>query len=151
VLVAIIGLGLIGGSIGLALRQGKKSGWEIVGYSRRQEAVANALSNSATTMRFLGGLLVSQPFLSVITGDASLRNRPMGRLIVPLKLMGAEIWGRRQDSFAHLVVTDGSQFGEPEKFNFLAAFEQPLNSPQLSRPGRHQPSSLLSGFRSYSP
>ena len=44
-LVTIIGLGLIGGSIGLALRQGAKPGWEIVGYSRRQETVANALSS----------------------------------------------------------------------------------------------------------
>jgi prephenate dehydrogenase len=47
VLVTIIGLGLIGGSIGLALRQGKKPAWEIVGYSRRQETVANALSSGA--------------------------------------------------------------------------------------------------------
>jgi len=47
VLVTIIGLGLIGGSIGLALRQGKRPGWEIVGYSRRQETVANALSLGA--------------------------------------------------------------------------------------------------------
>jgi len=44
VLVAIIGLGLIGGSIGLALRQGRKSKWEIVGHSRRRETVAKALS-----------------------------------------------------------------------------------------------------------
>jgi prephenate dehydrogenase len=47
VLVTIIGLGLIGGSIGLALRQGKKPGCEVVGYSRRQETVANALSLGA--------------------------------------------------------------------------------------------------------
>jgi prephenate dehydrogenase len=47
VLVTIIGLGLIGGSIGLALRQGKRSGWEIVGYSRRQETVAKASSSGA--------------------------------------------------------------------------------------------------------
>jgi 3-phosphoshikimate 1-carboxyvinyltransferase len=60
--------------------------------------------NSATTMRLLGGLLASQPFLSVITGDASLRNRPMGRLIEPLRLMGAEVWGRGRDSFAPLVI-----------------------------------------------
>jgi 3-phosphoshikimate 1-carboxyvinyltransferase len=60
--------------------------------------------DSATTMRLLGGLLASQPFLSVITGDASLRNRPMGRLIEPLRLMGAEIWGRGRDSFAPLVI-----------------------------------------------
>jgi 3-phosphoshikimate 1-carboxyvinyltransferase len=60
--------------------------------------------NSATTMRLLGGLLASQPFLSVITGDASLRNRPMGRLIEPLRLMGAEVWGRGRDSSAPLVI-----------------------------------------------
>jgi prephenate dehydrogenase len=47
VLVAIVGLGLIGGSIGLALRQGKKSRWEIVGYSRRRQTVARALSLGA--------------------------------------------------------------------------------------------------------
>jgi len=47
VLVAIIGLGLIGGSIGLALRRGKKSSWEVVGYSRRQETATNALSLGA--------------------------------------------------------------------------------------------------------
>jgi len=60
--------------------------------------------DSATTMRLLGGLLSSQPFLSVITGDASLRSRPMGRLIEPLRLMGAEVWGRGRDSFAPLVI-----------------------------------------------
>ncbi len=46
-LVAIIGLGLIGGSIGLALRQGKRSSWEIVGHSRRRKTVAKALSIGA--------------------------------------------------------------------------------------------------------
>jgi prephenate dehydrogenase len=47
VLVTIIGLGLIGGSIGLALRQGKKSSWEVVGHSRRHETAAKALSIGA--------------------------------------------------------------------------------------------------------
>jgi 3-phosphoshikimate 1-carboxyvinyltransferase len=67
---------------------------------------ANVLDarNSATTMRLLGGLLASQPFLSVITGDSSLRNRPMDRLIEPLRLMGADVSGRGQDSFAPLVI-----------------------------------------------
>jgi 3-phosphoshikimate 1-carboxyvinyltransferase len=67
--------------------------------------------NSATTMRLLGGLLASQPFLSVITGDDSLRNRPMGRLIEPLRLMGAEVWGRGGDSFAPLVIKGGKLRG----------------------------------------
>ncbi len=77
-----------------------------------QEAV-NVLDaeNSATTMRLLGGLLVGQPFLSVITGDTSLRNRPMGRLIEPLRLMGADIWGRGQDSFAPLIIKGGKLRG----------------------------------------
>jgi prephenate dehydrogenase len=47
VLVTIIGLGLIGGSIGLALRQGKNSGWEVVGHSRHRETVDKALSMGA--------------------------------------------------------------------------------------------------------
>jgi prephenate dehydrogenase len=47
VLVTIIGLGLIGGSIGLALRQGKKSSWEVVGHSRRRDTVDKALGMGA--------------------------------------------------------------------------------------------------------
>ncbi len=46
-LVTIVGLGLIGGSIGLALRKGKSSSWEVVGHSRRTEIAANALSMGA--------------------------------------------------------------------------------------------------------
>jgi 3-phosphoshikimate 1-carboxyvinyltransferase len=70
---------------------------------KEADNVLNA-QNSATTMRLLGGLLAGQSFLSVITGDASLRKRPMGRLIEPLRWMGAEIWGRGRDSFAPLVI-----------------------------------------------
>ncbi|MCK4723554.1 MAG: 3-phosphoshikimate 1-carboxyvinyltransferase, partial [Dehalococcoidia bacterium] len=65
--------------------------------------VLNA-GNSATTMRLLSGALVAQPFLSILSGDVSLRSRPMKRLIEPLRLMGAEIYGRDEDSFAPLVI-----------------------------------------------
>ena len=50
--------------------------------------------NSGTTMRLLSGILAAHPFASVVTGDASLMNRPMGRVIVPLELMGARIESR---------------------------------------------------------
>ena len=50
--------------------------------------------NSGTTMRLISGLLSTQPFFSVLTGDDSLRSRPMGRIISPLKQMGANINGR---------------------------------------------------------
>jgi 3-phosphoshikimate 1-carboxyvinyltransferase len=63
--------------------------------------------NSATTMRLLAGLLAAQPFLSIITGDDSLRSRPMERLIQPLRLMGAEIWGRQGDSLAPIAIRGG--------------------------------------------
>lgn len=46
-LVTVIGLGLIGGSIGLALRQGKRSTWKIVGYSRRKQTIESALARGA--------------------------------------------------------------------------------------------------------
>lgn len=65
--------------------------------------VLNA-GNSATTMRLLSGVLAAQPFLSIISGDASLRSRPMKRLIEPLQLMGAEIYGRSNNSLAPLVI-----------------------------------------------
>jgi 3-phosphoshikimate 1-carboxyvinyltransferase len=47
--------------------------------------------NSGTTMRLLAGILAGQPFTTTITGDESLRNRPMLRVAEPLRLMGAEI------------------------------------------------------------
>jgi 3-phosphoshikimate 1-carboxyvinyltransferase len=47
--------------------------------------------NSGSTMRMLAGLLAGQPFSTTITGDASLRRRPMRRVAVPLERMGARI------------------------------------------------------------
>jgi len=60
--------------------------------------------NSATTVRLLAGLLAAQPFVSVITGDESLRSRPMARLIQPLRLMGADVWARGFDSLAPVAI-----------------------------------------------
>lgn len=50
--------------------------------------------NSGTTARLLLGVLAGQPFWSVLTGDDSLRRRPMGRVADPLRLMGAHVVGR---------------------------------------------------------
>jgi len=47
--------------------------------------------NSGTTMRLLSGVLAGQPFPATLTGDASLRRRPMQRIITPLRQMGAMI------------------------------------------------------------
>jgi len=63
--------------------------------------------NSGTTMRLLAGLLAGRPFLSVLTGDESLRARPMARIIEPLRQMGAQVWGRNNDTLAPLVIMGG--------------------------------------------
>ncbi|MFQ5803038.1 MAG: 3-phosphoshikimate 1-carboxyvinyltransferase [Candidatus Methylomirabilales bacterium] len=63
--------------------------------------------NSGTTIRLLAGMLSGQPFLSILTGDASLRRRPMDRVVLPLRQMGAEIWGRARDTLPPLAVRGG--------------------------------------------
>lgn len=48
--------------------------------------------NSGTTMRLLSGVLAATDFTSTLTGDSSLRRRPMKRIVEPLMLMGAQIF-----------------------------------------------------------
>ena len=67
--------------------------------------------NSGTTMRLVSGLLAGQPFFSIITGDQSLRSRPMDRIVKPLREMGAEVMGRSQDSMAPLAIRGGNLHG----------------------------------------
>src|SRR5207245_5733762 len=47
--------------------------------------------NSGTTMRLLAGILAGENFRSTLTGDESLRSRPMQRIIEPLEMMGARV------------------------------------------------------------
>ncbi|MGN0330529.1 MAG: 3-phosphoshikimate 1-carboxyvinyltransferase [Kineothrix sp.] len=47
--------------------------------------------NSGTTTRLISGILAAQPFETILTGDASIRKRPMRRIIEPLAMMGADI------------------------------------------------------------
>jgi 3-phosphoshikimate 1-carboxyvinyltransferase len=63
--------------------------------------------NSGTTMRLLMGLLAGHPLLSVLTGDDSLRKRPMARVIGPLRRMGAQIHARTGDTLAPVVIKGG--------------------------------------------
>ncbi len=53
--------------------------------------------NSGSTLRMLAGVLAAHSFESVLVGDASLRRRPMGRVIEPLRQMGATLTGRQGD------------------------------------------------------
>ncbi len=58
--------------------------------------------NSGTTARLMSGVLAGLPHFSTAYGDASLSKRPMDRVVMPLKEMGAEISGRQQASYLPL-------------------------------------------------
>jgi 3-phosphoshikimate 1-carboxyvinyltransferase len=71
--------------------------WRVRGFGvggGREPADVLELGNSGTSARLLAGILASHPFTSVLTGDASLRRRPMQRVIEPLARMGARFEGR---------------------------------------------------------
>ncbi len=67
--------------------------------------------NSGTTMRLLAGILAGQDGLFVLTGDASLRRRPMGRVAAPLRAMGARVDGRAGGTLAPLVIRGAGNAG----------------------------------------
>jgi len=69
--------------------------------------------NSGTGIRLLAGVLAGQDFFSVLTGDESIRRRPMGRVTGPLRAMGAQIAGRRGGDLAPLALTGSRLRGIP--------------------------------------
>ncbi|MDY0380169.1 MAG: 3-phosphoshikimate 1-carboxyvinyltransferase [Defluviitoga tunisiensis] len=60
--------------------------------------------NSGTTMRLIMGVLAAQNFYSVLTGDDSLKKRPMKRVIDPLSKMGGLFFGRKQSNYAPITI-----------------------------------------------
>lgn len=78
--------------------------------------------NSGTTTRLISGILAGQPFATTLTGDASIEKRPMGRIIRPLREMGADITGV-DDKFCPLSIGPGHLHG--------IAYTLPVASAQL--------------------
>lgn len=75
---------------------------------REPEDVLDA-GNSGTTARLLLGVLAGQPFFAAVTGDASLRRRPMRRVTDPLRRMGATILGRGEAGYVPLAIRGSSR------------------------------------------
>jgi 3-phosphoshikimate 1-carboxyvinyltransferase len=73
-------------------------------YGLKEPLDAIDCGNSGTTIRLLSGVLSGNPFLSVLTGDSSLRSRPMGRVITPLRQLGADIMARDNDRYPPIAV-----------------------------------------------
>lgn len=67
--------------------------------------------NSGTTTRLLSGILAGNDFFATLTGDDSLRQRPMQRVIVPLRQMGASILARKGDRYLPMSIRGGGLKG----------------------------------------
>ena len=83
-------------ALGVSIHQGELH-WAIKGVGvggLSESADVLNMGNSGTSTRLLMGLLTPYPFISFFTGDASLRSRPMQRVITPLEKIGAKISGR---------------------------------------------------------
>jgi 3-phosphoshikimate 1-carboxyvinyltransferase len=90
-------------SLGARVRSAKGE-WVIEGGSLRESERVLDARNSGTALRLSTGLLAAQPFLTVLTGDASLRRRPVDRVLRPLRELGANLSARANDRLPPVVV-----------------------------------------------
>ncbi|MCI0469477.1 MAG: 3-phosphoshikimate 1-carboxyvinyltransferase [Nitrospirae bacterium] len=79
--------------------------------------------NSGTTVRLLSGILAGNPFFTTLTGDDSLKQRPMARVINPLKEMGANIFARNSDKCLPMAIKGGGLKG--------INYKMPMSSAQV--------------------
>lgn len=97
--------------LGIDIREEGKDRLQVLGkglWGVREPSSVIDCGNSGTGLRLLAGVLAGQDFFSVLTGDSSLRARPMGRVVTPLRRMGARIAGRKAGEYAPLAITGGS-------------------------------------------
>ena len=103
------------GALGVTIARGEAEGQVNVESSGRRslrepEGILDA-GNSGTTLRTMLGVCAGIDGLCVVTGDESLRTRPMLRVVSPLRQMGAAIDGRAQGDLAPLAVRGGDLTG----------------------------------------
>lgn len=99
-------------ALGAKIEQDKDGNLHVLGQGfRGLKEPTNILDagNSGTTLRLLTGILVGQSFFSVLTGDASLRSRPMARVVTPLTMMGAKINGRQDTRYVPISIIPSEQ------------------------------------------
>ena len=109
--------------LGVHARRLGANGWLLRGGTLRESERVLDARNSGTALRLSMGLLAAQPYLSILTGDASLRNRPVGRVIEPLRVLGARISAREGDRLPPVAIQGGALTG--------AAVRTPVASAQV--------------------
>ncbi len=109
----------------------------ITGGALRAADTVLDVGNSGTGIRLLAGLLAGLPFTSILDGDQSIRRRPMGRIIDPLRAMGAVIGGDGDGDLAPITMHGGGLQG--------IEYELPVASAQVKS------AVLLAGLSAFSP
>lgn len=94
-----------------------------VGLKLREPGDILDCGNAGTLIRLVSGLLSGQEMFTILTGDASLRRRPMARVTTPLRQMGARIEGRENSKLAPLAIRGGGLTG--------IHYEMPVASAQV--------------------
>jgi len=94
-------------TLGVEIKRGSNNSIKIKGkglYGLEEPKDILDVGNSGTAVRLLAGLISGQKFYSVLNGDDSIRKRPMKRVVEPLRLMGANIWGREDGELTPLSI-----------------------------------------------
>lgn len=97
-------------AMGVPITQAGETALRIQGvgmYGLQEPSAPLNCANSGTTMRLLAGVLAGQPFFSVLSGSQQLLRRPMGRVVDPLRRMGAVVLGRQNGKLAPLAFQGG--------------------------------------------
>lgn len=99
-------------SLGIEIEEAGSKGAELIIHGKGLQSLKEPFDvincgNSGTTIRLLAGLLTGNPFFSVLTGDDSLKQRPMARIINPLKEMGAQIIARADGRYPPFAIKGG--------------------------------------------
>lgn len=92
------------------------------------------MNNSGTSMRLIAGILSGQNFYAILNGDASLRKRPMDRIIKPLLEMNAEIRSGYNEIYPPLVINDSCMKGNDKSFNLMKENHPILKSIHYNSP-----------------
>ncbi len=128
------------GALGAIVERGDGGAWRVIGRGvgglAEPEGVLD-MGNSATGARLLMGLVAAYPFTSIFTGDASLRKRPMNRVMEPLRKMGAA-FATRAGGLLPVTVT-GTESPQPIEYELPVASAQVKSAvllAGLNAPGR---------------
>ena len=147
-------------SMGADITRTGGSEWRVQGVgvgSLLQPRTALDMGNSGTSTRLLMGLVASHPITASFTGDASLSKRPMGRVIAPLSLMGADFTASPGDRLP--LMLRGASPAVPIEYRLPVASAQVksavllagLNTPGITTviepvPTRDHSERMLAGF-----